>query len=192
MGRRVLAAGWCIALLASVCGCGSDEDLAEAIYTAGHGDASVRVWIPINEPRSTGTYHARVEWGDGVTDRIEEERDGMIAGVWMEDLAGDGQPELVVATASAGSGTYGAVRVYGRTGSEPDVLGLAPLSEAQKIGYMGHDVFSVEGGRLGRSHPIYLESDPNASPSGGTAAFHYSFADSAWIAVEGDTPEAQP
>ncbi|HYW68334.1 MAG TPA: PliI family lysozyme inhibitor of I-type lysozyme [bacterium] len=191
MGRRALTAGWCIALLASVCGCGSDEDLAEAIYTAGHGDASVRVWIPINEPRSTGTYRAEVEWGDGVTDLIEEERDGMIAGVWMEDLVGDGQPELVVATASAGSGTYGAVRVYGRTESEPDVLRLAPLSEAQRIGYLGHDVFSVEGGRLGRSHPIYVENDTNASPSGGTAAFYYSFADSAWTAVEGDTPETQ-
>ena len=192
MSRRLLAAGCCIALLASVWGCGSDEDLAEAIYTAGHGDSSVRVWIPIDEPRSTGTYRADVEWGDGVTDRIEEEREGMIAGVWMEDLAGDGQPELVVATASAGSGTYGVVHVYGRTDSGLEALELAPLSEVQRVGYMGHDVFSVEDGRLGRSHPIYAESDANASPSGGTAAFHYSFADSAWIAVEGDTPETQP
>jgi len=191
MGRRALAAGWCVALLASVCGCGGDEDLAEAIYTAGHGDASVRVWIPINEPRSTGTYRADVEWGDGVTDRVEQERDGMIAGVWMEDLAGDGQPELVVATSSAGSGTYGVVRVYGRTGSGLDVLGLAPLSEAQRTGYMGHDVFSVEGGRLVRTHPTYVEGDPNSSPSGVTAAFHYSFADSAWVAWDGETSETQ-
>ena len=192
MGRRLLAAGWCIVLLASVWGCGSDDDLAEAIHAAGNGGASVRVWIPINEARSIGTYRAEVEWGDGVTDRTEAERDGMITGIWMEDLAGDGNPELVVATASAGSGTYGMVRVYERTESGLRPMDLASLSESQNVGYMGHDVFSVEGGRLGRSHPIFLDDDPNAAPSGGTAVFQYSFADSAWVTLGSDARETRP
>jgi len=186
MRRGVFVVFWCIALIVSVAGCGSDEDLAEAIYTAGHGDVGARVWIPINESRSTGTYRAEVEWGDGVTGRVEGRRDGMIAGVWMDDVTGSGWPELVVATASAGSGTYGSVRIFGRAGVGLDPVRVSPLSEAQRAGYMGHDVFSVEAGRVRRSHPLYREGDSNASPSGGEAVYYYSFADSAWVVDGGD------
>jgi hypothetical protein len=174
-----------LAALVAACGCARDDELAEAAYFAEWGAVTARVWIPVNEPRSIGTYRAEVTWPDGTVDRIGGERDGMIAGVWLADLENDGAPDLVVALTSAGSGSYGSVHVYRHRGSAFISIPVSDLSDAQKVGYMGHDAFSVEGGRLDREFPRYLEGDPNASPSGGRVRLRYSFADSAWMAVAG-------
>jgi hypothetical protein len=171
-------------------GCGSDDDLAEAVYMADCEGVSARVWIPINEPRSVGTYRAEVAWGGGVSDRTEAERDGMISGVWLADLVGDPSPELVVAMSSAGSGSYGSVHVHGRTGDGLVRVPVGALGDGAPEGYMGHDTFEVAGGRLTRSHPVYLEEDPNAAPSGGDVSYWYSFSDSLWvIEAIGDSTE---
>jgi hypothetical protein len=171
----------CLVLLVSA-GCSSDADLAEASFSAEHEGARARVWIPINEPRSVGTYRADVNWTDGTTDRAEGQRDGMVADVWLADLTGDGPPELVVALSSAGSGTYGSVHVYGRRDEGLVRLHVGALADSQMAGYMGHDAFSIEGGRLYRSYPVYEEGDVNATPSGGHARFRYSFSDGSWVA----------
>jgi hypothetical protein len=166
-------------------GCKRDTDLAEAVYTVESAGVSARVWIPINEPRSVGTYRAEIFWPGGTKDRVEVERDGMIGNVWLVDLTGDELPELVVATSSAGSGSYGDVHVYERRGDSLAPVPVKLLKEWQRAGYMGHDVFSTDGGLLRRSFPVYLEGDANAEPTGGEAVFWYSFADSAWIETGG-------
>jgi hypothetical protein len=182
-GARVLALLSCAVLLWSG-GCGSDAELAEASFSAEHEDARARVWIPINEPRSIGTYRVDVSWSDGTSDRAEGQRDGMVAGVWLADLTGDDAPETVVAVSSAGSGTYGSVHVYGRLDGELTRLQMGALVDSQAVGYRGHDVFSVEDGRLCRSYPVYREGDANAAPSGGEARFWYSFSDGRWVAED--------
>jgi hypothetical protein len=175
----VFLAGVLVAALTA--GCGSDEDLAEITLTAEHGSEHARVWIPVNEPRSIGTYVAEIDWGDGTTDVVRSERDGMLVGVWLADLAGGADPELVVATASSGSGSYGAAHVYARADGEPVSVDLAGLNEEQRKGYMGHDVFSVEDGVLTREFPVYLSDDSNAEPSGGTVRLSYDFRHNEWL-----------
>jgi hypothetical protein len=182
--RLGVVVAW-IALLSAAGGCARDEDLAEAVYVAEYEGAKARIWIPVNEPRSIGTYRAEVDWPDGTRDRIEAERNGMVAGVWLSDLEGDGTLELVVAMSSAGSGTYGSADVYRNRDGKLTPVGLSSLDDAQHPGYMGHDTFSVVGGRLLRSYPVYRSGDPNAAPTGGTVRLSYSFADSAWVSEAG-------
>jgi hypothetical protein len=180
--RLALVLGLVGALVLSA-GCGSDEDLAEFELTAASGDARARVWIPINEPRSAGTWRAEVEWGDGVSDIEGVERDGMLSGVWLAELTGNAEPELVVATTSAGSGSYGVAHVYARGPDGLAQIELADLTEEQRVGYMGHDEFAVEEGELHREFPIYADDDVNAEPSGGTARFTYDFDEGLWLPV---------
>jgi hypothetical protein len=170
-----------LAALVAACGCARDDDLAEASYFAEWGGVSARVWIPVNEPRSIGTYRADVMWPDGTVDRIREERDGMIAGAWLADLENGGAPDLVVALTSVGSGSHGSAHVHRFEGGTVARVPVSDLDDTQRAGYMGHDVFTVEGGRLYREFPRYAEGDPNASPSGGRVRLRYSFADGAWV-----------
>jgi len=185
MPPRVFAAAVAVLLLGVLAGCSGDEDLAEAAYFAEHEGVMARVWIPLHEARSIGTYRAEIEWPGGAKARTESARDGMITGVWLADLELDGSAELVVATSTAGSGGYGSVDIYKLRDHDLQALELSPLDEEQRSGYMGHDTFSIEDGRLYRSYPRYRDEDVNAAPSGGSRRLSYSFADSAWVAESG-------
>jgi len=177
--RGFAAALYCLAL--ALAGCGGDEDLAEATYTAVCGDAHARVWMPINEPLSVGTYRGEITWSDGTIDRIESGRDGMISDVWLAELGPDGSVCLIVTTHSAGSGSHGSVHVHRRRGDAVETLDLSMLDPERHDGYMGHDSFNIEEGRLYRSYPRYHEGDTNASPSGGTVELVYSFSEGEWF-----------
>lgn len=109
-------------------------------------------------------------------DPIVMEIDGSVGNAEIEDLNSDGFPELLVYTTSAGSGSYGTVIGFsvlnGKSLSEiyfPDISGV---SEAA-TGYMGHDEFAIVENTLVRRFPIYLEGDPNSSPSGGIRQVEY-------------------
>jgi hypothetical protein len=178
---RIAVIAVALAVLVVFAGCAEEGELVEVAYFAEWGGSTARVWIPTDEPRSIGTYRAEVTWPDGTTEHIRSERDGMIADIWLTDLESDEVLDLVVALTSAGSGSYGSVHVYRHVDGSFARIPLAPLDDPGSSGYMGHDVFSVDGGRLYRAFPEYNEGDPNASPSGGTVRLRYSFAESAWI-----------
>ena len=173
-------------LLAAAVG-GSDAELAEATYYAEEAGVRAKVWIPVDEARSIGTYRAEITWPGGRTDHIQGQRDGMVTGVWVVDMKDDGEPELVVAMSSSGSGSYGSVHVHERQDDALTQVELPELGGAQRTGYVGHDVFSVESGRLYRKFPRYEEGDPNAAPPGGTAFFWYSPEADAWVEEDAAT-----
>jgi hypothetical protein len=179
-----------LVLLGTVAGCVDDSELAEATYVAEFEDVSAKLVVPVNEARSIGTYRLEVvrPGGDKVTTRGD--RDGMVSDLWLADLGGDGVLEAVVAISSVGSGSYGTVDVYRERERTFEEVALAPLDEEQAQGYMGHDLYSVEGGDLRRSFPRYLEGDTNAEPTGGTVSLVYSFTDGAW--VKDESAESEP
>jgi hypothetical protein len=182
--KKKMTAAALVALVAA-CGCTGDDELVEVAYFAEWEDVTARVWIPTDEPRSIGTYRAEVNWPGGTTDRLRAERDGMITGVWLHDLESDGALDVIVALSSAGSGSYGTVHVYRHEDDGFVAVPLVELTDADRAGYMGHDTFSVEGGRLRRTFPRYAEGDPNAAPSGGEVRLYYSFDENAWIVEAG-------
>ena len=145
------------------------------------GGVTAQVVVPPDESASIGTYQVFVSFPDGITQRIQGERDGSVTKTWLTDLTGNGQPGVLVWMTSAGSGAYGSLHLYemreGRFSRRP----LQSLTDAQRLGYMGHDVFTVSKGNIERRFPRYREADSNAKPTGGTACFVYAFEIEGWV-----------
>jgi hypothetical protein len=114
------------------------------------------------------------------------EADGTITGLEVEDLNGDGYPEIYVYVTSAGSGSYGSLIAYASNRNRSITpITLPPLEDdpAAAKGYMGHDRFVVGEGALVRNFPIYKEGDTNAAPTGGTRQiqYHLQAGEAGWL-----------
>lgn len=107
---------------------------------------------------------------------IKIEVDGFVTKAEIEDLNSDGFPELLVYTASAGSGGYGNVIGYSvNNGKSMSSIYFPPVSENPKasIGYMGHDEFAIVETNLVQRFRIYNEGDSNSSPTGNIRQIQY-------------------
>ena len=107
---------------------------------------------------------------------ITEEIDGSVTGAQIDDLNGDGSPEVYVYINSAGSGSYGSLVAYGSNNNKSiSTIYLPPLEDDKKNskGYMGHDKFNIADSELRRQFPIYKQNDTNANPSGGVRQLQY-------------------
>jgi hypothetical protein len=112
---------------------------------------------------------------DGKPLALERQKlDGTVVGAEVEDLNGDGLPELLIFEQSAGSGSYGSVWAWSvsRRGSLLPIR-LGAMSSRDSTGYRGHDKFAVVESNLVRRFPIYLPGDTNAQPNGGTRQVTY-------------------
>lgn len=99
-----------------------------------------------------------------------------IKDVYVADLDGNGFDEFYIVTISSGSGSYGNIIAFGSNRDKS--LSRIYFPEFQEgderfAGYMGHDEFRISENKLIRSFPIYLLSDKNAKPSGGTRQVTY-------------------
>ncbi len=84
----------------------------------------------------------------------------------VNDLNGDGYPEVLVFTQSAGSGSYGKVVAYSvNNGKSMSRVTFPATSDNEKInkGYMGHDRFNVVNNQLTQTFPIYRKADANSA-----------------------------
>ena len=112
--------------------------------------------------------------------------DGTVTGAEVADLNGDGSPEVYVYVTSAGSGSYGSLVAYSvnrrKSLSEIYLPALAEDKQAA-MGYMGHDVFSVDDSYLVRCFPVYREADTNVQPTGGMRQLQYRLvrSEAGWI-----------
>jgi len=94
------------------------------------------------------------------------------------DLDGDGSPEILIITQSAGSGSYGSVVGFTLKPNQGLVPILLPeLSEDSILsaGYMGHDRFALNGRKLIRNFPLYGIDDTNSAAVDTTRSIIYSF-----------------
>jgi uncharacterized protein len=123
---------------------------------------------------------------EGSNSVINQEIDGGVSGVEIEDLNSDGSPEIYIYTTSAGSGGYGNVIAYSANNKKSlSSIYLPEIDATSKEGkgYMGHDVFSLVENSLVRRFPIYKENDSNAKPTGGTRQLQYKLkaGEASWI-----------
>lgn len=171
--------------LVVLCGCGGSGDSAYLAVAEGRGTRA-EVTVPAGEARSIGTYRLSVRTAGRADKELAVSRDGAVSGLWVDDLFGADVPEVVVATTSSGSGSYGRVDVYEIT--RDGIVRMKPNEPRPEdlTGYRGHDRFEVTGGRLQRSFPTYADGDTNASPSGERVTLWYDFAEAQWMRM----PEA--
>lgn len=95
------------------------------------------------------------------------------AGAWLEDLDGDGRPEVIVHTRAAGSGSYGGLIVVAWENGRIVRHRPPPLTGPDAVGYGGRDRFQIVDGRILRTFPIYRPGDANCCPQGGTRRMSY-------------------
>ncbi len=117
---------------------------------------------------------------EGDNEKIVQEVDGQVVGAEIEDLNADGYPEILVYTASAGSGSYGNVIGYSVNGGKSlSQIYFPDISENKEasLGYMGHDEFAIVETSLVRRFPVYKAGDPNSNPTGGTRQVQYQLKD---------------
>ena len=115
----------------------------------------------------------------GQQEPVVVEIDGTVSGAEIDDLDGNGFPEVYIYVTSAGSGSYGSLVGYAvNQGQSLSEIYLPPVADnpEQSIGYMGHDAFAVVEGTFVQSFPIYLQTDSNAQPSGKTRQLQYKLA----------------
>ncbi|TAF94606.1 MAG: hypothetical protein EAZ32_19630 [Cytophagia bacterium] len=108
---------------------------------------------------------------------IRQKADGTIINAEVADLDRNGSPEVYLYSCTYGSGSFGKVYGFQFFPNSFDAIRSEPLTNAQADGYMGHDIFKIENGLLGRKFPIYRPGDANAQPTGGTRTILYELQD---------------
>jgi hypothetical protein len=110
--------------------------------------------------------------------------EGAVNKVEIDDLDGDGSPELFVYTVSPGSGSYGKAYAWASNGKKSlTEIFITPPREKDLSGYMGHDEFSVIENSFARRFPVYKLGNANASPTGGWRQFQYKLVpgEAGWV-----------
>jgi hypothetical protein len=109
---------------------------------------------------------------------------GRVAKAEIDDLNGDGYPDLVLYVYMDSSATFGTVYAFVSKANKsftgcvlPDPMMDGKINE----GYKGHDQFSLMEGYLLDKFPIYKTGDDKDKPSGGTRVILYQL-----IPDEGD------
>ncbi|WP_347157301.1 hypothetical protein [Pontibacter chitinilyticus] len=106
--------------------------------------------------------------------RIDEAIEGIVTNSVVTDLNGNKKPELLIFVTGEGTGSYGKIYGYEFDSKYWGQLHMPALPQEQQQGYMGHDEYQVVDGRLARSFPVYLATDANCCPSGGTRTIFYT------------------
>jgi hypothetical protein len=125
--------------------------------------------------RSLSTIEVRTEGFEHNFGKVFEDRNP-ISDVFVADLDGNGFDEIYIITTSAGSGSYG--MVLGFASNKDKSLSMIHFPERREgdehfEGYMGHDSFRIEDGKLLRIFPLYNQGDTIENPTGGRRKLVY-------------------
>ncbi|MFN7751840.1 MAG: PliI family lysozyme inhibitor of I-type lysozyme [Pseudomonadota bacterium] len=175
MTRRRPTAALAAALISTALALASSAGaLAQSAFERSLSSLGVDFHVRCANAGSLNTLH--IELRGRATHAISLEVDGVVTGAEVADLDRDGQPELYVYVASAGSGSYGTM-IGVTLGSDKRLVRLRlediePESPLLR-GYQGRDRFEVAPDALLRRFPVYRPGDPNAAPGGGERTVRY-------------------
>ncbi len=181
VNSRLCRPGLLCLLLLSSPSFAEDSGTGEIVRQA--GDKLLVATMGNGEPQSIGSYSLHIYQQD--RDRYitghTAPRDGSLADAWMNDLDGDGNPEVMVWLRSVGSGGYGTLDVYTLDGATLQRVVISEPTAEVMQGYQGHDSFTLNGNSLQRQFPRYREGDNNAQPSGGNTTLLLDYEQRAWL-----------
>ncbi len=106
---------------------------------------------------------------------------GRVTTCEIDDLNGDGFPDMLIFTMSGPKGAYGDAYAIVSAGNKRFVpVGLpdVQLDAKYKEGYRGQDEFSLVEGTLMRKYPIYKAEDTD-KPTGGKRVIQYQLSGNA-------------
>jgi heat shock protein HslJ len=136
---------------------------------------------PLGESLSTVTVTGK-DFGTSSTFTFEKDR---LEDVFTADLDKNGFDEIYLITRSQGSGSAAEITAFASNNDESlSQIAIPELTDADtsKGGlfehYMGHDSFGIKNGLLTRSFPLYMASDTQNNPTGGTETLVYSLVSS--------------
>ena len=101
---------------------------------------------------------------------------GRVFQTQIDDLNGDGYPDLVLFIYTDTSATIGTVYAFLSDANKditPCLLPDVMLNGKVNTGYKGHDKFSLLEGNLLQKFPIYKQGDSKDHPTGGTRVLLY-------------------
>ncbi len=135
------------------------------------------LFIEESQPRgqSLTTIHLKSSGFKNKLSEVFEDHDP-IQNVYVGDIDGNGFDEFYIITKSGGSGSYGNIIAFATNKDESlSRIQLPTIQEGDECftGYMGHDSFEVSGNTLIRRFPVYLSTDSNTNPTGGTRQLTY-------------------
>jgi hypothetical protein len=99
--------------------------------------------------------------------------DGPITSASICDMDADNKLELLLIARACGSGAYGSVYLLEWDNGSWIECSAGSLPDDNRVGYMGHDEFTVSGDALLNRYPLYADKDPNISPSLGERLVEY-------------------
>jgi hypothetical protein len=101
---------------------------------------------------------------------------GRVAKAEIDDLNGDGYPDLILYVYTDSAAVFGTVYAF-ISKANKSVIGCFlpdPIMDGKiNEGYKGHDTFSLMEGYLLEKFPIYKAGDEKDNPSGGTRVILY-------------------
>jgi len=153
-----------------------------------YGDYVVRCMSGDDPAASIGTYESEILTNGSVISKTRGDRDGEIQDCWMVNLDADDDAEIVLFSRVAGSGGYGQLYVYNFADDELQQTEIPEPGDSLMDGYQGRDLFEVVDGKLYRTFPIYLPSDPNCCPEGSDKTMVFDAVGNNWQAAADPTP----
>ena len=118
---------------------------------------------------------------------VKADVDYLVTSAQAVDLDGDGTPELVVTSRTAGGVVTEGLDVYWLDGTTLRRSMVPELGE--KDGYRGGDRFHLDGLQIVRTIPVYREGDTAGKPKGGTRLVKYKFREGS-VAVDAQAEQA--
>ena len=182
--RRVAAAVVLVLVLgaASVAGARSKDGSFTKTFKAGDITYKVRGTPIANAPSLERVTVEAVRFGR-VLASVAVEQSDPVAEARLANLDAVGAPELLIVTASAGSGAAGGLVLFELRGDAFARAEPPPLRAELLAGYLGHDRFGVEEGLVVRRFPRFAAGDPDCCPTGGEVELRYAYRDGKLVEV---------
>jgi len=158
-----------VALILVSLACPAAEPFAARLFGDGF---SVRLSSPNKVDSNTLTLAPSGLRADNspVTRGVE----GLVTRAELNDIDGDGAPELLVWLVRPGSGFYGSVIAYSTNRRKSlSEIWIAPPEPGDLAGYRGQDEFEVVQHTFVRRFPVFRAGDTKTMPTGGIRQFQY-------------------